>query len=43
MGVSEVHREPAVAGGLADHSTASNARPVTRADYEALFQVVLGA
>jgi 4-hydroxybutyrate dehydrogenase len=42
MGVTEAHRERAVAGAVADHSTASNARPVTRADYEALFDAALG-
>jgi len=42
MGVTEAHRDRAVAGALADHSTASNPRPVTRADYEALFDTALG-
>ena len=41
MGVTEAHRERAVAGALADHSTASNARPVGRAEYEALFDAAL--
>lgn len=42
MGVTEAHRDRAVAGAVADHSTASNARPVSRADYEALFDAALG-
>jgi alcohol dehydrogenase class IV len=42
MGVTEAHRDRAVAGALADHSTASNPRPVARADYEALFDAALG-
>ncbi|OWJ66331.1 iron-containing alcohol dehydrogenase [Inquilinus limosus] len=42
MGVTEAHRDRAVAGALADHSTASNARPVTRSDYEALFDAAMG-
>lgn len=42
MGVTERHRDRAVAGAVVDHSTASNARPVTRSDYEALFDAALG-
>ena len=42
MGVTEAHRDRAVAGAVADHSTASNARPVSPADYEALFDAALG-
>jgi len=42
MGVTTAHRDRAVAGAVADHSTASNARPVSRADYEALFDAALG-
>jgi len=41
MGVTAAHRGRAVAGAVADHSTASNARPVSRADYEALFDAAL--
>lgn len=42
MGVTEAHRDRVVAGALKDHSTASNARPVIQADYEALFDATLG-
>ncbi len=42
MGVTADVIPRMVEGAVADHSTASNPRPVTRADYEALFAAAMG-
>jgi alcohol dehydrogenase class IV len=42
MGVDEAMVEPLIPHAVADHTTASNPRPLAAADYQALFKETLG-
>jgi alcohol dehydrogenase class IV len=41
MGVTEAMIEQVLDGAVADHSTATNPRPLTRQDFAALFAAAL--